>query len=69
MLFSHHKIAFRPIDPLDNGLREEIAAEQAEPDHFVLSDQIDSDLGEKWEAVLADARRDPDFVFVSDDES
>jgi len=67
MLFKHKKVRFKPIDPLDNGLREEIAAEQLEPDHFVLDDLLDGTLAEKWEEILTDARRDPEFVFVDDD--
>lgn len=66
-LFRHKKIKFDPIDPLDNGLREEIAAEQAEPEHFVLSEQIDTSLPDKWEAILVDARQDPDFIFADDE--
>lgn len=68
MLFFRHKIAFQPIDPLANGLGDEIAAERAEPDHFVLQDQLDGRLADEWEQILADARQDPDFTFVSDDE-
>jgi len=67
MLFRHKKVRFKPIDPLDNGLREEIAAEQLEPDHFVLDDLLDGTLAEKWEEILTDARRDPEFVFVDDE--
>jgi len=67
MLFKHKKVRFKPIDPLDNGLREEIAAEQLEPDHFVLDDLLDGTLAEKWEEILTDARRDPEFVFVDDE--
>jgi len=68
MLFFHRKkITFKPIDPLDNGLREEIAAEQRESDHFELSDQVDMTLPDKWDAILADARQDPDFTFVDDE--
>lgn len=68
MLFFHRKkITFDPIDPLDNGLREEIAAEQAESDRFELSDQIDTNLPDKWEAILVDARQDPDFTFADDE--
>ena len=68
MLFFHRKkIRFNPIDPLDNGLREEIAAERSEPDHFVLDDLLDGTLAEKWEEILVDAKRDPDFVFVDDE--
>lgn len=67
MLFRHKKITFSPIDPLDNGLRDEIAAERAESDHFELSDQVDAELPDKWEAILVDARQDPDFVFVDDE--
>ena len=68
MLFSHHnKIRFSPIDPLGDGLREEIAAEQAEPEHFDLDEHFDSALPDKWEAILVDARQDPDFVFADDE--
>lgn len=67
LFFRRKKIAFDPIDPLDNGLREEIAAERLEPDHFELSDQIDVALPEKWDAILADARQDPDFTFADDE--
>lgn len=65
--FHRKKIKLSPIDPLDNGLRDEIAAEQSEPDHFVLNDLLDGTLADKWNEILTDARRDPDFVFVDDE--
>ena len=57
-----HHIHFSAIDPLGDGLAEEIAAEQAEAEHFELDDQLDGQLAESWEAIVDDARKDPDFV-------
>ena len=58
------KITFSPIDPLANGLAEEIAYEQSEPDAITLDDQLDSSLGAHWEAILEEAREDPDYFDV-----
>lgn len=66
-LFSHHTPAFVPIDPMADGLGDDIAAERAEDDHFVLEEQLDGRLADEWEEILADARQDPDFNFVSED--
>lgn len=38
--FLHH-MKFDPVDPLDDGLKEEIEAEKKEPDAIVLEDTID----------------------------
>lgn len=38
--FSHH-VKFDPVDPLDDGLKEEIEAEKKEPDAIVLEDTLD----------------------------
>lgn len=67
IFFRRRKVAFQPIDPLGNGLREEIAAEQAEPERFVLHEQLDGSLGERWATILADVHSDPDSMFVNDD--
>jgi hypothetical protein len=64
-LFNHTKLAFQPIDPMGDGLGDDIAAEQAEEDHFELYDQLDGRLADDWEEILHDARTDPDFTFVS----
>ena len=38
--FPHH-VHFDPVDPLDDGLKEEIEAEKKEPDAIVLEDALD----------------------------
>ncbi len=48
-IFSHH-VHFKAIDPLGDGLGDEIAAEQAEPEAIVLED--DSIFVDTWQAVL-----------------
>lgn len=57
-LFHHNSLAFQPIDPMADGLGDDIAAERAEPDHFELYEQLDSSLADKWETI----RQDPDFA-------
>lgn len=48
-IFSHH-IHFKAIDPLGDGLGDEIAAEQAEAEAIVLGE--DELLTESWQAIL-----------------
>ncbi|HRJ06614.1 MAG TPA: hypothetical protein PK096_03015 [Candidatus Saccharibacteria bacterium] len=67
MLFLHHKLAFAKADPMDDGLADDIAAEQAEAERFELKEQLDGRLADEWEEILKDARKDPDFTFVSDE--
>lgn len=67
-LFSHNKIQFKNHDPLDDGLGEEITAEQNEADAFGTLDDIDADvLIEHWATIAADVERSPD-VFAEDEE-
>lgn len=68
MSLFHRILAFQPIDPLADGLGDDIQAEQAEPDHFELHEQLDGRLADEWEEILHDARHDPDFNFVNEDE-
>jgi len=68
MLFLHRKLAFSKADPLADGLGDDIQAEQAESEHFELQEQLDGSLAEEWEEILKDARKDPTFTYVSDDE-
>jgi hypothetical protein len=68
MSLLHRILAFQPIDPLADGLGDDIAAEQAEPEHFELHDQLDGRLADDWEEILADARHDPGFSYVSEDQ-
>lgn len=65
-LFSH-KPAFVPVDPMEDGLGDDIAVEQAEGERFELQEQLDGHLADEWEEILTDARKDPDFSFVSED--
>lgn len=66
-LFKHH-IAFKQIDPLGSGLREEIVAEQLEPDAITLSETVNEDeLTDYWKSVEADIEKDPEwFTFTED---
>lgn len=49
--FFHH-ISFSQVDPLDNGLREEILAEQAEPQAIrTLEDEDGASLISAWEEM------------------
>lgn len=62
-----HKLAFAKVRPLDDGLGDEIAAEQAEPEHIDLTEQFDPELGERWEAVVKDVEKDPKWFDFSED--
>ena len=46
-------MSFSPIDPLDDGLREEIIAEQQESGAISLDDDT-SDIGQFWRDVERD---------------
>ena len=67
MSLFHHSLAFAPIDPMGDGLGDDIAVEQSEPDHFELTEQLDGKLADEWEEILTDARKDPDFTFVREE--
>ncbi len=61
ILLPHHHIRFNPIDPLGDGLGDDIAAEQRESDAITdLSDPIDAQgLAKQWSVVLEEVRSDP----------
>jgi len=67
MSLFHRTLAFQPIDPMADGLGDDIAAEQQESDRFELNEQLDGRLADEWEEILNDARKDPDFNFVSEE--
>ena len=69
MSLFHRILAFQPIDPLADGLGDDIAAEQEESGHFELQEQLDGRLADEWEEILHDARQDPSFSFVRDDDN
>ncbi len=66
-LFHHTSLAFAPIDPLADGLGDDIAVEQSEQERFELDEQLDMTLADKWGAILEDAEKDPEFTFVNED--
>ena len=66
-LFHHQQLAFQPVDPMADGLGDDIRVEQTEDGHFELTEQLDGRLADEWEQILSDARKDPDFTFVSED--
>lgn len=57
-----HHVSFKKIDPLDNGLAEEIAAERQESEAIVLDETIDEgELSEYWQTVEKDIEKDPEW--------
>jgi hypothetical protein len=67
-LFSHH-VSFKQIDPLDNGLHEEIANEQMEPQAITLEEGVDEgQLSQYWQTVESDIEKDPEWFTFSEDE-
>lgn len=69
IFFRRRKVAFQPIDPLGGGLAEEIAAEQAESERFVLHEQLDGSLGERWASILADVHGDSSATLANSDDN
>lgn len=61
MLFHH--IQFKTPDPEDNGLLEEIAAEQMEPEAITLEEVDGADLQEKWRQIESDIEKDPEWFW------
>lgn len=55
-------ISFTHHDPLDDGLGDEIAAEQSEADAFqTLSDTSAEELAQHWSKIIKDVEKDPDW--------
>lgn len=70
MQFGHH-IQFTSINPFDDGLLEEIAAERNEKEAITLEERPDQDeLETYWKRVTDDITGDPTwFSFSEDDEA
>lgn len=61
-------ISFTPIDPIDNGLREEIIAEQQESEAITLEEGLGEGQSEAfWQNVEKDIQKDPEW-FTFDNE-
>lgn len=57
-----HKPAFAPIDPLADGLDEEIQREQSDPGNLAFQQDIDgSNLTAFWSKVEQDIHSNPDL--------
>jgi hypothetical protein len=63
-----HHVSFTPIDPLGDGLREDILAEQAEPEAIILEERPDeNDLVDYLKSITDDIKNDSDeFTFLED---
>lgn len=67
-IFHRQKIQFSTKDPLGNGLAEEIAREQNEPEAIgSLDDTPSRDLEAFWGEVIEDAKKDKDFFAYAED--
>lgn len=65
---SSHHIGFTPVDPLGDGLREDIIAEQSEPDAINLDEGLDEgNLGDYLVSITSDIKNDADEFTFSED--
>lgn len=61
-IFHKKQVKFQDHDPLGDGLREEIAAEQKEAESFVTLDDVSGEeLTKQWGAIIKDVEKDPDW--------
>ncbi len=62
-LFHSNRVQFTKVDPEDNGLLEEIAAERLEPEAISSLDEgIDAQrLSDSWQEITSDLEQDPDW--------
>lgn len=69
ILLPHHHVSFNPIDPLGDGLGDDIAAERREAEAITdLSDPIDAqDLAMSWGALLEEVKQDPEWFNFADE--
>jgi len=63
----HHQVAFQAVDPLGDGLGDEIAEERREDDNIDLKDQFDPEFGDRWDKIVEDVRKDPNWFDFADD--
>ena len=62
-LFNFHHITFSKVDPLGDGLREEIEAERLEPEAITLDENLDA---AQLEQYLHEVIEDPERLEFSD---
>lgn len=62
-----HHISLPAIDPQGGGLREEIEAEQLEPEAIVFEDGvIDGELEAKWDEIEQEFKKDPQYYSIDE---
>jgi hypothetical protein len=68
MLFFHKiKIHFDSINPLANGLDQDIAAERAEPDAITLEENLDPyELEQTWQDIEEEFESDVEWKKLQD---
>jgi len=67
--FLRHHIALGKVDPLGDGLREMIQAEQTEPEAITLEETPDGQhLSEQWQSVVDEVEKDPDWFSFANEE-
>lgn len=64
-----HHISLPPVDPLADGLDEDIQKEQLEPEAITLDDVSEDELESYWQSVESDIQKDPEWFHFSEDES
>jgi hypothetical protein len=67
-IFHHNTISFSDVDPLGDGLGDEIAAEQHEADSIKSLDDVSAEeLTTKWTAIVEDIKKDPTWFDFSEE--
>lgn len=66
--FVHHKLQFQPVDPLGDGLGDDIAREQSEEAAAEFQQDLDgNNLAVFWDEVEKDVQKDPNwFTFTEE---
>ncbi len=65
---SKHPLSFSPVDPLGDGLREDIAAERLEPEAITLEEGVDeAALTEYWQNVEEDIKNDKTWIWIDEE--
>jgi len=63
-----HHISFSKVDPLGDGLREEIQLEQLEPEAITLEERPDeAELEAYWRSVENDIEHDPEWFHFTEE--
>lgn len=68
MSLFHHSISLSEVDPLADGLDEDIEKEQREPEAITLEDISESELESYWSTVESDIKKDPEWFHFSEEE-